>query len=307
MADTSDRIILLSALILVGIIVWTFMLPTIVSLSDIQIELETDKTLYLVDEEFTVKVSFYNEKSYTVRINTNIDKDLIGYTLGREGIPALLGHGFPKKFSKIPPNSRIEFYSGILTPKYSGDFLITCLGANKSVQILEPVSNLVDDARDFIVEIVGEDYFNEYFTYWGFETGGTTESWRHRVGFFYNIQVGNYTEVSETLLFYDSSQSLIRHTAVPSADNLMPFNVTMEEAVVIATEEAESLSWVDINAQIYYRDESWGGISLEKYVWVVSLYRNPRKANSGSLLSVFVDPHNGTVYESELIAWMSTP
>ncbi len=87
----------------------------------------------------------------------------------------------------------------------------------------------------------------------------------------------------------------------------MPFNVTMEKAVDIATEEAGSISWVDINAHVYYRDKSWGGTSLEKYVWVVSLYRNPRKANSGSLLSVIVDPHNGTMYESETIEWMFTP
>lgn len=307
MADASERIVILSAVVLMVIVVWTSTLPQIVSLDDVRIELETEKVEYVVNEDIRVKVYFYNERPFSVRINTNIDKAIIGYTPEREPSPASLGHSLPVGYSEIPPNSRIEFHSGILTPKYSGDFLITCLGANKSVQILEPVSNLVDDARDFIVEILGEDYFNEYFTYWSFETGGTTESWRYRVGFFYNIKVGNYTEVSETLLFYDSSQSLIRHTAVPSADNLMPFNVTMEEAVVIATEEAESLSWVDINAQIYYRDESWGGISLEKYVWVVSLYRNPRKANSGSLLSVFVDPHNGTVYESELIAWVSTP
>ena len=181
------------------------------------------------------------------------------------------------------------------------------MGANKSVQILEPVSNIVDDARDFIVEIVGEDYYNEYFTYWGFQTGRTTESWRYRVGFHYNLQVGTYTRVSEVRIFYDSSQSLIRHTAVPSADNLMPFNVTMKEAVDIAAEEAGSIEWVDINAHIYYRDETRGGTSLEKYVWVVSLYRNPRKASRGSYLSVIVDPHNGTVYESKELGWVSTP
>ena len=87
----------------------------------------------------------------------------------------------------------------------------------------------------------------------------------------------------------------------------MPFNVTKEEAVNIATEEAGSISWEDINAHIYYRDKSLDGTAVEKYVWVVSLYRNPRRAKSGSLLGVIVDPHNGTVYESETIEWISTP
>lgn len=167
MADTSDRIIILSALILVTIIVWTSMLPPIVSVSDIQIELETDKALYLVDEEFKVKASFYNEKSYAVRINTNIDYNLIGYTLGREGIPVSLGHGFPKNYNKIPPNSSIRIYTGTLQPRYSGEFFISCMGVNKTVLILDSVSagetanammnkptfNNTDDATLFITNV----------------------------------------------------------------------------------------------------------------------------------------------------------
>ena len=143
------------------------MIPPIVSLSDIQIELETDKALYLVDEEFRVKASFYNEKSYAVRINTNIDYHLIGYTLGREGIPVSLGHGFPKNFSKIPSNSSIRIYTGTLQPRYSGEFFISCLGVNKTVLILDsesegetvnammnkPTFKNTDDATLFIINV----------------------------------------------------------------------------------------------------------------------------------------------------------
>jgi len=140
MADTSDRIIILSAVILVVIVVWTSSYPPIVSLSDIQIELETDKALYLVNEEFKVKASFYHEKSYAVRINTNIDYNLIGYTLEREGIPVSLSHGFPKNFSTIPPYSSIKVHTGTLQPRYSGEFFISCLGVNKTVLILDSES-----------------------------------------------------------------------------------------------------------------------------------------------------------------------
>jgi len=169
-----------------------------------------------------------------------------------------------------------------------------------------PRDVLLEKARAYIVEHVGEEYFDRYFTYWGFEEC-TTEDWRYRVGFFYNIQVGNYTEISEVCLWYDSTLSMIRYTAVPSADNLMPFNVTREEAIDIAIKEAGSIGWVDVDVVIHYCDELLDGTPFNKYVWVVGLYLNPREAMTGSLLSIIIDPHSGTVIESERISWHSTP
>ena len=85
------------------------------------------------------------------------------------------------------------------------------------------------------------------------------------------------------------------------------YNLSGEEAVDIAVEAAEPKEWVDIDAKMLYLDELLDDTPIEKHVWVVSLYNTPRKANSGTFLRVIIDPHNGTVYESELIAWMSTP
>jgi hypothetical protein len=140
MADTSERIIILTAVVLVVIIVWISTITPIVSLDDVRIELETEKGVYEMDESIEVKVYLNNEKPFAVKINTNIDKVIEGYTPEREPSPASLGHGFPVVYSMIPPNSRIEFHSTMLTPKYSGEYLISCLGANKRVQILDPPS-----------------------------------------------------------------------------------------------------------------------------------------------------------------------
>ena len=161
-------------------------------------------------------------------------------------------------------------------------------------------------ARDYIIERVGEDYFDRYFTYWGLG-GCTTEDWRYRVGFFYFIQVGNYTGVNEVCLWYDSTRSLIRHNGVPTADNLMPFKVTREEAVEIAAKAARSIRWLDIDAQIHYCDELSDDTPIEKYVWIVSFYQTPRNAMSGSMLVVIVDPTTSKMYESVNVSWHSTP
>lgn len=79
MAGTSERIIILSALLLVVIIgayVGTPRQPPIVSLNDIRIELETDKEEY-INEVIEVEVCFYNDRPDAVRINTNIDKAIM--------------------------------------------------------------------------------------------------------------------------------------------------------------------------------------------------------------------------------------
>ncbi|MCW3990812.1 MAG: hypothetical protein NWE88_12145 [Candidatus Bathyarchaeota archaeon] len=140
MADASERIIVLSALLLIGIIAWTSTTTPIVSLDDVRIELETEKGVYEMNEDIEVKVYFYNEKPFAVKLNTNIDKVIEGYTPEREPSPASTGHGHPIVYSEIPPNSRIKFHSRPLTPKYSGEYLISCLGANKTVLIFDPPS-----------------------------------------------------------------------------------------------------------------------------------------------------------------------
>jgi hypothetical protein len=87
----------------------------------------------------------------------------------------------------------------------------------------------------------------------------------------------------------------------------MPFNVTREEAIDTAIDEAGAIGWVEVDAIIHYCDELSDGTPVDKYVWVVSLYLNPREAMTGSLLGVIIDPHTGTVIESERISWHSTP
>jgi hypothetical protein len=82
--------------------------------------------------------------------------------------------------------------------------------------------------------------------------------------------------------------------------------ISREDAIVIAIEASEMKYWVEIDANILYVDELLDDTPIEKKVWVVHLYRTTRDAGSGSFLSVIVDPHNGTVYESEMIAWATS-
>lgn len=238
MTDTSERIIILSAIILMFIAIQSYSELTgkrIVTLKDIEVEIYTTQDAYTLGENFTAIVYFVNNESEEVWVESVSQYTKHSYSLDHpeEGLSADVHVTIDREnpWMHIPANSRIKFDYMHCKPQYTGEFRISCLGAEKTVLILEP-----------IVERADEKY-----------------------------------------------------------------NISREEAMDIAIVEAGSIGWVDIDAKISYISELLDDTPVEKYVWVVSLYRTPKEANSGSFLRVIVDPYNGTVLESELIAWSITP
>jgi len=207
----------------------------IVTLKDIEVEIYTPQDTYTLGENFTAIVYFVNNESEEVWVEAVSHYTIHSYSLSHpeEGLSADVHVTINREnpWMHIPANSRIKFDYMHCWPQHTGEFRISCLGAEKKVLILEP-----------IVERADEKY-----------------------------------------------------------------NISKEEAVDIAIEEAGSIRWVDIDAKISYISKLLDNTPVEKYVWVISLYRTPKEANSGSFLRVIIDPYNGTVFESELIAWIATP
>lgn len=238
MTDTSERIIILSAIILMFIAIQSYSELTgkrIVTLKDIEVEIITPQDAYILGENFTAIVYFVNNESEEVWVEAVSQYTIYSYSLDHpeEGLFADV-HVTPDSenpWMHIPANSRIKFDYMHCKPQYGGEFRISCFGAEKTVLIL-----------DTIVEQADEKH-----------------------------------------------------------------NISREEAIDIAIEEAGSIGWVDIDAKISYISKLLDDTPVKKYVWVVSLYRTPKEANSGSFLRVIIDPYNGTVFESELIAWSITP
>ena len=169
--------------------------------------------------------------------------------------------------------------------------------------LINPPSLPEEQARKMIIDSVGEEYFNLHFTLHSIGLNDwEPENWLTQVKYMYNIEIGNYSREIEVDMYFDKINNFLRSSAIPSSDNLMPFNVTREEAIRTALNVRPG-SYVEIEAEICHINRLLNKTSLGKYVWNVSLYNTPRYVRSGSLIRVLIDPHTNEIYEIERIGW----
>jgi hypothetical protein len=98
---------------------------------------------------------------------------------------------------------------------------------------------------------------------------------------------------------------LIRAEVIPTEGNLMPFSVLEDEALSIAGDKI-SRSYVEVEAEIYYKGKTASDNYIGKHVWVVNFYHTPKKSSNGSLTSVYVDPLTREIYGLETANWESS-
>lgn len=176
--------------------------------------------------------------------------------------------------------------------------------------IIPAISNPICDvpevqARNILIDNVGADYFEQYFELWNLQRNTwEPEEWLTAVGYFYYIEVGNYSARREVSLFFDKTNQLLRAEAVPEEGNLMPFTVIREEAITISKAHIEK-AYIEIEAEIYYKTKTHSDIRIGKYVWAVNFYHNPKNANSGTVTTVYIDPITREVYGLEEGAWQA--
>ena len=146
MADTSEQIIILSVLILMVIIVWSpnsWQMRNIATVNDVEVEIETSRDNFTIGENFTATVYLLNNGSDDIWMNPINELTFLGTSLkDPEPITGviLLDWG-QDAMIHIPSKSKIKLFERDFESQYSGEFLITCLGAKKTVFILESSQN----------------------------------------------------------------------------------------------------------------------------------------------------------------------
>ena len=350
MTDTSERIIILSFILLMFIAIQSPSDLTgkrIGTINDIEVEIYTSQDTYVLGEKFNATVYLENNDSEDIWIESISSFEITAVSLNDPNPLRHIVDGEPAEkgsLMHIPANSSVKFMDIQCNPQYPGEFRIICIGGKKTVLIIEPESEnetvhammnkysfkQTDDAILFITNVglntitVGDKYEIQ-------KKEG--DSWIVIPSILYHPNIwlmyagildpGNFVPQEVTIDMLETGQYRIlkevhsdtprEHVATLIVDFEIQgfvdekYNISWMEAVDIAVKGADPKGWVDIDAEIQYLDKLMDGTSIEKHVWVVSLYNTQRKANSGSFLSVVIDPYNGTVYESELIAWMSTP
>jgi len=162
-------------------------------------------------------------------------------------------------------------------------------------------------ARELLVETVGEEYVMEYFELEGVHFNDwEPDDWLTHVAYSYHIQVGDYTATREVDFHFDKMNRFFSCRGVPPADNLMPFNVSREEAINIAMGQVIQ-RYLEVEAEIWFVKRSSNDVPLNRYVWHVIFYLTKKSSPSGSLIEVLIDLHSGEVIDVAEIRWASTP
>lgn len=149
MADTSERIITLSAILLVVVIVLSTQIvqmnpakekeDSILTVKDMQILIATSRDNYTLGEGFTATVYLVNNRSEEVQM-----EPITSLTIEGKGVNETIGSGTGVDWmyvagttTHLPANAKRKLADKYFTPEQTGEFIITCLGANKTVNILE--------------------------------------------------------------------------------------------------------------------------------------------------------------------------
>ena len=144
MADNSERILILSTILLLLIIVQSINYSPhrhIGTLKDINVDIYTSQDNYTLGEGFTATIYFVNSDSEDVWIEGFHQYTINRYNLNHpeKGIIAdvLVNLDQENPWIHVPAHSRIVFDTVFCKPQYEGEFRICCLGAEKTVLILE--------------------------------------------------------------------------------------------------------------------------------------------------------------------------
>ncbi len=162
-------------------------------------------------------------------------------------------------------------------------------------------------ARSMLVDAVGLDYFDRYFELMGvFYNSWEPENWLTQVAYFYHIEVGNYTATREVNFWFDKMNRFLRSEGVPAPGNLMPFNISQQQAIEIALGNM-TREFVEVEADISYIGRPYNGSELAEYVWSVVFYHAPKSSPTGRMTRVLVDPYSGEVLDVSEVSWIKQP
>lgn len=144
MTDTSERIIILTAIILMFVAIQSYSMLTgkrIGTLNDIEVEIYTPQVNYTLGEGFTATIYFVNSDIKDVWIKAFHQYTINRYNLNHpeKGIisDVLVNLDQENPWIHVPAHSRMVFDTVFCKPQYEGEFRICCLGAEKTVLILE--------------------------------------------------------------------------------------------------------------------------------------------------------------------------
>jgi hypothetical protein len=148
MADTSERIIILTAVLLAVIFIRSTQMyqvepineieDTVLTWKDMQIQIATSRDIYTLGDRFTATVYLVNNRSEEVKVKPVYSCSIGGGVNRTDGIGKYTSWTYPPDIIiTLPPNSKTKLDGASFTPKQTGAFVIESMGVEKTVLILE--------------------------------------------------------------------------------------------------------------------------------------------------------------------------
>ena len=120
---------------------------------------------HTLGEGFTATVYLVNTRSEEIQMEPITGLNIEGRSVNGTGGLVTFIDWFPAAgtVTILPANSKKKLVDKYFTPEQTGEFIITCLGEKKTVLIIEPIAEHVDEkykisrgeARDIAVEAAG--------------------------------------------------------------------------------------------------------------------------------------------------------
>lgn len=109
----------------------------IVTLSDLHVELVTDKQEYLLNETVISSIIVYNNNYYPVKLKMITSYSVKGYNeFDTERVVAIVNVNPTNEYIIIPKKSSLSLFTETFTPQSSGRFIISYLGETTTVNVL---------------------------------------------------------------------------------------------------------------------------------------------------------------------------
>lgn len=181
---------------------------------------------------------------------------------------------------------------------------------------VQPVRDLVEASREVITAIVGERYFNSYFSnpiLW-------KDEWEpdrmYTVEYKYRCDAMREQPYRTVSLVFNSDRMLVGQRGIPDEGSLQPFSVSEQEAVKIALDNGfPDQGEPSVHVSVYTHPDEWSGlagnitlqtyydprycaepINLTHYMWNVGLETSPEDSSHEVHRYAVLDANTGKLY-----------
>lgn len=181
---------------------------------------------------------------------------------------------------------------------------------------VEPILDLIEASSEVIMDIVGERYFNSYFSSPVLWKDDWEPGRMYTVEYVYWCDAKRDQSYRTVYLVFNSDRKLVDQEGVLDESSLQPFSISKQKAVMIARDHGfPGQGEPNVYVSMYTRPREWSSlannitlqtycdpricaepVNLTHYLWYVDLETSPKDSNPEVHKYAVVDANTGVMY-----------